>query len=176
MAQQDYIKRAKPKNNKAKAKSNDPLFLMKIGLTSLAVLGFAYFLWSIKGAAKQAPQPQAPQPTVVQPKNELPVPPKTEKWQYVDELKNKEVEVEVKKIESKGPYLLQCASLRSEDAANGLKARIAFAGLESEVRKTNGGRWHKVVLGPFDTKRHALKAKNKLKRSKIYGCLIRPWT
>ena len=73
---------------------------------------------------------------------------------------------------------MQCGSFRTHQQAETLKAKIAFAGLISEIKKTTGsnGIWYKVRLGPYETKRHAESDKNKLKRINIVGCGIWGWT
>ena len=73
---------------------------------------------------------------------------------------------------------MQCGSFRTLEQAQTLKAKIAFAGLVAEVKKTQGsnGIWYKVRLGPYETKRLAESDKNKLKRIKIMGCGIWLWT
>ena len=73
---------------------------------------------------------------------------------------------------------MQCGSFRTYPQAESLKAKIAFAGLISEIKETTGssGIWYKVRLGPYKTKRQAESDKNKLKRVKIVGCGIWGWT
>ena len=96
------------------------------------------------------------------------------KWDYVDALKTKEVEVDIpeEKKPSK-PYQMQCGSFRNKSDAESLKATIAFQGLESTVKKT--GNWYRVILGPYDRKRLAEKQRHILQRAKINGCAIWLW-
>ncbi len=190
MAHQDYVARpraTKKKKNpyKPKAKksavNNSGLKPVVIGLLIVAIVAsFVYFLYSIKTNAPAVPTNEIklskpPEKTVEE--DVLPEPP-TEKWTYFDELQNKEVEVGNYEVKDKGPYLMQCASFRNKNDAEALKAKIAFTGLSSTVRKSQGknGLWYKVVLGPFERKRQAEKAKHKLKSNKINGCQIWLWT
>ncbi|WP_105166650.1 SPOR domain-containing protein [Pseudoalteromonas sp. T1lg23B] len=175
MAQHDYINR-KPKNNKG-GKNSAPRkpFPALLAVTALVlVAGFAYGLWYIKHNAEPekvtpitAPAKKAPeklQKPVIKP--------------FLEEIKEHEVKVEVKEIESKGPYQMQCGSFRTHAQAEEMKAKMAFAGLIAEIRRTEGsnGVWYRVRLGPYDTKRKAESDKNKLKRIKIMGCGIWGWT
>ncbi|KUE79251.1 SPOR domain-containing protein [Aeromonas schubertii] len=75
-----------------------------------------------------------------------------------------------------GRYMMQCAALRSQDAAESLKARIAFtAGLSSSLQSVNGanGTVYKVVVGPFNGKAAADAANKRLQASGISGCIPR---
>ncbi len=190
MAHQDYVARpraAKNKKNPYKPKAKKApekvgMAPMVIGvLIVLIVGGFAYGLNFMASNADDvevteielSPQTQLSK----QVEDALPEPPK-EKWTYVEGLKHKEVQVEAYEVEEKGPYKMQCASFRNEGDAQRLKARIAFTGLASQVRQSKGstGTWYKVILGPFERKREAEKAKHKLRNNKINGCQIWLWT
>jgi cell division protein FtsN len=95
-------------------------------------------------------------------------------WEYEKTLKTKKITVDIpeKKTETR-PYQMQCASFRARGDAESLKAKIAFQGLNSEVRKT--GDWYRVILGPYERKRLAEKHRHKLQRAKINGCQIWFW-
>ncbi len=70
--------------------------------------------------------------------------------------------------------MMQCAALRSQDSAESLKARIAFAaGLSSSLQVVNGadGAVYKVMVGPFNGKAAADAANRKLQGSGISGCI-----
>jgi cell division protein FtsN len=95
-------------------------------------------------------------------------------WSYETSLKTKEVEVDIpEKKKAKRDYQMQCGSFRREGDAQTLKARIAFQGLNSEVKKT--GNWYRVILGPYKRKRLAEKDRHKLQRAKINGCAVWLW-
>lgn len=158
-----------------------------------------YFLSSAPAPVTQ-PVPKAdavkPQPTPVKKTTEkttLPVvqppskaqktstlPPKPEeKWRYIEELKNKEVQIEAKKADNKPtkPYLMQCGAYRSQDQAEQRKAMIAFQGLDSQVKASAGekGTWYRVIIGPYPKKRQAENDRNMLKRAGIAPCAIWFW-
>ncbi len=69
---------------------------------------------------------------------------------------------------------MQCGSFRKRDQAEQLEARIAFTGLQAEVRETEGknGLWYRVVLGPYQGKRSADRDRHLLQDNKIEGCRI----
>jgi len=135
---------------------------------ALLLIGFiAYFVFAVKKP------PVKPKKKVVVQEEVLPEKPQP-KWDYVDALKTKEVEVDIpeEKKPSK-PYQMQCGSFRHKGDAESLKATIAFQGLESTVKKT--GNWYRVILGPYDRKRLAEKQRHILQRAKINGCAIWLW-
>ncbi|GIU53661.1 MULTISPECIES: SPOR domain-containing protein [Shewanella] len=153
----------------------------------LLVAGFGYFLWFISGSSEDAVEQSTPavktetkpkaQPVKKDP-NALPPKP-TEEWTYLEELENKSIDVDVPEdaLKSQGPYQMQCASFRRQDQAEEMKALIAFQGLEAQVRATKGstGTWHKVILGPFESKRAAERTRHKLQRAGVNGCQIWLW-
>lgn len=191
MPQEDYIKRAKPKPKaKRKAPARKPSKqptetsatkkkLIIISLLIVLLSGFIAFLWGIDGSADtEAEQPkEKPVKTVKTPKqktNEIPAYTNKNDWEYVDALKNKTVSVDVKELEKKGPFMMQCGSFRRQDQADSLKAKIAFAGFEADVKRSNGknGVWYRVVIDEFETKRQAESARHRLKKNSINGCRI----
>ena len=100
-----------------------------------------------------------------------------ERWDYIKELENKQVQVDVPAAPKEGPWQMQCGSFRGREQAEAMKARIAFEGLESVVRTSEGsnGLWHKVVLGPYERKYDAEKDRQKLRRAKLSTCQIWKW-
>lgn len=185
----DYVQRS-PAKKKAGAKrgaskqqapqKSAPLVLIALAVALIA--GFGYLLYSIAGSAESSPTPPAkiqlePKPQAKAESKPLPPKPK-EQWTYIEELENKEVKVEVPEAPTNTrPYQMQCASFRSLQQAEALKVRIAFQGLESEIRATQGsnGTWYKVVLGPYSTKRAAEKDRHLLQRDNINTCKIWFW-
>ena len=176
----DYARSGKPSPRKKQApqpapKKNKIRFLLLFVL--ILICGFIAFLVSIKDKAPESSSTQNTQQQKIE--KPLPVMPK-EKWEYVKELENKTIEVDVPEREDKPSrrYKMQCASLRVETQAEALKAKIAFVGLESIVQKSNGsnGVWYKVVLGPYDTRRQAEADRHKLQSNNINGCQIWYWT
>ncbi len=183
MTHQDYVSRAKspqkkhnPYKKQPDAPTGVPRRLKIIALLVIvAVAAFGYFLWSIKDIK--------PDTTVVTPpakhsqkESKLPKPPE-EKWQYMEELKSKEVEVGQYQVKEKGPYKMQCGSFRTRKQAEVMKATIAFSGLSSQISSASGsnGTWYKVFLGPYERKRAAEKDKHKLKSNGITTCQIWLW-
>ncbi|RDV24181.1 cell division protein FtsN [Alteromonas aestuariivivens] len=190
MAQRDYVSRGRAPQNKNKRKpqtksrqsprntgpARPPVPWMRLVVVLLLASGLGYFLWSINGASRtQADAPasitQAPQ------QEELPELPE-EEWEYIKTLPGYEVEVEVEELEqSDKRYLLQCASFRTRAQADEMKAKIAFQGLEAQIRLSSGtsGDWFRVILGPFDSKRDAERAKHTLRKVNISDCQIWYW-
>jgi cell division protein FtsN len=184
MAHQDYISRAS-KNTKRKNPYKKEPVAQKTGVslktktiilfTVVLITGFAYFLWTIK-TNNPVQTPETSTPTKQIKTVELPEPPK-EKWEYMEDLKNKQVEVGQYETNKNGPYQMQCGSFRTLKQAEVLKANIAFTGISSQIRKVKGtsGIWYKVILGPYDRKRLAENDKHKLRNNKINYCQIWSW-
>ncbi len=175
MAQHDYINKKPTNRNKKQAPAKKPFPLILVLIALIAIGGFSYGLWYIKYNADPSLVEQQANPTK-QEQKVVNKPPKTP--EFIKEIKEHEIQVEVKEIEQKGPYVMQCGSFKTMQQAQTLKAKIAFAGLTAEVKRTEGsnGAWYKVRLGPYETKRMAESDKNKLKRIKIMGCGIWLWT
>ncbi|MCG7562179.1 MULTISPECIES: SPOR domain-containing protein [Pseudoalteromonas] len=177
MAQHDYINKKPGGKKAAKGKVAKPFPKFFAALTLVLIGAFGYGLWYIKQHGEPEAQPISPMPAkkTEQPKAEkdLPRPP-----DFIKDIKDHEVKVEVKKIESQGPYQMQCGSFRTYEQAEQMKAKMAFAGLIAEIRRTEGsnGVWYRVRLGPYDTKRGAESDKNKLERINIVSCGIWKWT
>jgi len=190
MSNQDYISRSPAKKKKKpqkKTKKAQPVATIKTKIVGVLVIlllcGFAYGLWALKNspetktpiqnaAEKISESKKSPEKKI----NTLPKPPK-EKWTYVKDLENKQVEVGEYEVEQGGPYKMQCGSFKTQKQAEVLKANIAFAGLEAIIQPSTGknGTWYKVALGPYPRKRMAEKDKNKLKRNNINHCQIWLW-
>ncbi|MCA2014737.1 SPOR domain-containing protein [Vibrio tritonius] len=176
MANKDYVRRGRsPKKPTKKAASQrKPWFRILLALIVVGAFGYGiYFL-------NQSPKPKEPTtpsvipatPVVTKPKEKLPPPP-TEKWDYVDTLPSREIEVVPKELQvSKIPYVMQCGAFKTMSQAQERKVNIAFLGLNSKIRKTEGSSWFRVVLGPYKFKREAERDKHKLYRAKIEPCLI----
>lgn len=178
MAQHDYINKG-PRTKKDKAPPKKAFPFLLVSLAILLVGSFAFGLWYVKHHADpekvklaQNPQGKSSKPALEE-KAELPKAP-----DFIKEMKEHEIKVEVKEIEQGGPYQLICGSFRVYEQAEELKAKIAFSGLTSEVRRLEGknGVWYRVRLGPYDTKRLAESDKNRIKRAKIMGCNVYDWS
>ncbi|UAA39183.1 SPOR domain-containing protein [Paraneptunicella aestuarii] len=172
MAPKDYVGRGQAK--KAQPPPRPPFPWIRTIITLLLVVGFAVFLWFIRDEKKDEVELQS-QPTVkeVEP---LPDPPK-EKWEFMKILPdpNNTVEVDVPDAPNSGKtYVMQCGSFRTVAQAEEMRAKIAFQGLESQVKTSDGqnGKWHRVVLGPYDSKRNAERDRHKLQRAGMTTCRI----
>lgn len=189
MAQRDYVSRGrapqkkqnkKNSNQKRKSTATSPPVASfpkaRLAVVVLLLIGFGVFLWSIKDASDTAPDAPA-QRTVAPSEEALPELPE-EEWEYIKSLPGYEVEVEVAEQEASDKrYLMQCASFRTRSQAEEMKAKIAFQGLEAQIRPSSGdnGEWFRVILGPFDSKRDAERAKHSLRKVKISTCQIWYW-
>jgi cell division protein FtsN len=190
MAQRDYVSRGrspqkkKPANKgkkpaanaQANAASETKLPIFRIVGVFALVIGFGAFLWSIKDNVEEDVDTHAARP-VAPTEEALPELPE-EEWEYIKTLPGYEVEVEVKEQEkSDKRYLMQCASFRTRAQAEEMKAKIAFQGLEALIKHSSGsnGDWFRVILGPFETKRDAEKAKHSLRKVNIATCQIWFW-
>ncbi|MEZ8141284.1 SPOR domain-containing protein [Enterovibrio sp. FF113] len=190
MATRDYVKRGKaPRKPTRNAKKPPPKqgFPFKWALIALAlVAGFGYGLYFL--TTSEPPAQSEPPKTVTKPatkpskpqkKEEKVMPPKPEEqWSYIEELENKQVQVEANEQEvSSRPYLMQCGAYRSASQADERKAMIAFQGLESHIKASQGekGIWYRVVMGPYPLKREAERDRNLLRRAGIEPCAIWYW-
>lgn len=182
MAPKDYVSRGRaPKKKPAPAVKAQPVQppWMKISGILVLLIGFAYFLWTIKDSAapNETPILQLEPNTASKQQSDLPEKPQ-EKWEFMDLLTDPErttVEVEeVVEEQSDKSYVLQCGSFRIREQAEQMRAQIAFQGLESEVKQSNGsnGIWYRVVMGPYDSRRAAEKDRHTLQRAKFNTCRI----
>ncbi|SDI38173.1 cell division protein FtsN [Ferrimonas sediminum] len=183
MATRDYAKRGRKPRAKGRKAASKPAFpWLRLVLVIALIGGFGYFLWSIQGASDGQPVADTPvavpvtKPKPAKAEPALPEKPQ-ETWEYIETLPEKEVEVEVPKQELGGPYQMQCGSFRKQSQAEAMKAKIAFMGMESQVRRTTGsnGVWFRVVLGPYERKRVAESERHKVQRGGINGCQIWLW-
>ena len=153
----DYANRkpraSKPRKSRAPQRKKTPAHsfpYLPVFVVLALVFGFGYFLWSINGSSEtqvtepvQQPKKKTVQAEAAVPKTEpkkvakpdpnaLPPMPQ-EEWTYLEELENKEVEIDLPAtgVVSSGIYQMQCGSFRQESQANEMKARIAS---EPEVR------------------------------------------
>ncbi|GAA4893342.1 SPOR domain-containing protein [Ferrimonas pelagia] len=186
--------RSRGRSRTARGRGNAPAkkpFPWPLALFAVAMLSlFGYVLSAIQGASEAplsehapsagSPAVQAqpePKPEPAKPSQPLPEAP-TERWEFIESLPNKEVQVELpEQRQSAGPFQMQCGSFRTDDQAQSMRATIAFQGLESEVRRTEGrnGVWYRVRLGPYERKRQAEAHRHTLERAGINGCQIWNW-
>lgn len=178
MPQKDYVKRGRsPKQAKPAEKPTFPW--VNVTVAVVIIIGFVAVLWQIKDNAPDAPDVVVNEPEIIAETDEddLPELPQ-EEWEFIKTLPGYEVEVEqVEQYSSGKRYLMQCGSFRREAQAEEMRAKIALTGLESLVRLSDGsnGRWYRVILGPFDTKRDAERARHSVRRTGIVTCQIWFW-
>ncbi|EIW87662.1 cell division protein, FtsN [Alishewanella agri BL06] len=184
MPQRDYVRASRPKapakkagaarggRGKAPAAASKPWLLIALTLLTLSV--FIYGLWFLRQQPVVTPEPVAT-PVKVAPKDELPPKPQAEPYQYIKELENKEITVEVPQQQRSVPAVLQCGSFRQQNQAEQMKAQIAFAGIATDVRRTEGsnGVWFRVVAGPYESRRAATADMNRLRQMGINTCQVR---
>ena len=181
----DYANRKRPPKRtppkKQSKKTAKPAVSWWVVLLAVAlVAGFVWFLVTISGKSNQTdPAPvvtDVPEKQLQQEIKPIPDMPE-ERYQYPDVLENQEVIVDVPEREIGPPKLMQCGSFRNLSDAEQMRAMIAMIGLESLIRTTDGGNgvWHRVVLGPYVTKREAERDRHKLERGNIHGCQIWNW-
>ncbi|MDP5255790.1 MULTISPECIES: SPOR domain-containing protein [unclassified Vibrio] len=186
MANKDYVRRgqAPKKTNKktAKPKQTRPKKPWRsLLVAAIAVSLFGYGLYTLS----QSPEPATtPEPVAVAPQKTAPsrpasasnasLPPVPEqKWDYIDDLPNRQIEVTPKEQQvSKIPYVMQCGAFITMEQAQTRKVNIAFVGLSSRIKKKEGSKWYRVILGPYKFKRDAERDRHKLQRHKIEPCAI----
>ncbi len=181
MANRDYVKRGRgtPAKKPAKkpAPTRKPWRSIVIALVLLGVFGYGLYILSNDPEPKHKPavvKAVAPTPAAKAPADAAALPkPPTEKWDYVDSLPNREIEVQAKEqAVSDIPYVMQCGAYKTMAQAEERKANIAFQGLSSKIRKKEDSSWYRVTLGPYKFKREAERDKHKLQRAKIEPCAI----
>jgi cell division protein FtsN len=107
--------------------------------------------------------------------------PTEKEYEFWEMLKYKQIELPksaVPKTTTDKPlrqYVMQCGSFKQQAMAEALKAKIAMVGFESTIHKTDekdGFSWHRVVLGPYTSKRKAEANRHRLNESGVGGCRI----
>ncbi|NVJ58979.1 MAG: SPOR domain-containing protein [Gammaproteobacteria bacterium] len=179
----DYAKRSsnKPKRRNATRRKKQGFPTAAVLVVGMILGGFVGFLVYLKWIpAKSNPTPK----TVVTKENQTKSPekieqPKVPKYTFHDILEDKEVvipEEDLKRPENivSMEYLMPCGSFRNNDIADALKAKIAFLGYESSILPVDAesGRWYRVQLGPFASKRQAESIRHRLQENDINDCKI----
>ncbi|RVT47955.1 sporulation protein [Rheinheimera sediminis] len=172
MPQKDYVKAGRaaprPKKNTKTVKPFPWALVLSVGVV---VIGFIWFLYHL---SQKTPVADPVTPVLTAKKDDLPAKPAKEPYQYIEELENKEIQVKVDELEAKGPFLMFCGTYRANDTAQQMKAKVAFAGYPSEVRRIEGknGVFYRVTLGPYSSKRQAESDRSRLLRQKVADCRI----
>lgn len=163
----DFAKKPKPKRQPPKPKSQVPGWVWLF--TGTALGAFIMFLVHLNGLTPEAPvafdQPQAKTQTAQskavasKPKASSP------QFDFYTLLEDSTVEVaeptEPAQARVKMEYLLQVASFKHEDDAEGLRAELILMNLEaySQSVKVKGEDWFRVMVGPFDNRSRLAKAR-----------------
>ncbi|MDU4095150.1 MAG: cell division protein FtsN, partial [Pantoea sp.] len=66
-------------------------------------------------------------------------------------------------------WMVQCGSFKGSDQAESIRAQLAFEGFESRI--TNGGGWHRVVIGPYNSRTGADATLKRLRSSGHSSCI-----
>ncbi len=169
---QDFAKSAeRHKQRLSKDKPSGGISRLRIAVTVILTLGFAFGLYSLTQVRPElAPEELLPQAAALaeadaagtEPVAEPVKPARGEEF-YDFYTLLPESEVIAPKVEEyfsppKNPaakdqaYLLQAGSFRNKSDADRLRAKLILKGLDvklSSVSGRNGGIWHRVVVGPF---------------------------
>ena len=185
----DYAK----KSNQKPARKRNASRRKKQGFPTIAVLivgilvgGFVGFLVYLKWLPSQPATQTVNKDNTVKEKNTAkqteqaqPKQPGVPKYTFHDLLEDKEViipEDELKRSDKKisMQYIMPCGSFRNNEHADALKAKIAFLGFESKIHPVdaNSGRWYRVQLGPYASKRQAESIRHRLQENDVNDCKI----
>jgi cell division protein FtsN len=77
---------------------------------------------------------------------------------------------------TKEVYFLQVAAFQNPSDADNLKARLALAGIETQIQTAtlpDGQVWHRVRVGPFSNQDELRKSRAALKENKLEANLIK---
>jgi cell division protein FtsN len=186
MATRDYVNRQpKPRKPKKNQQQQRKVSIIRITMTFLVLFGFIAGLYWLsqqplgQGIADEPNETSVPKQSLaessVQSINDEPLPElPQEEWEFIKILPGYEVEVDVEAITSDKLFLMQCGSFRQFEQADSMKATMALAGLEPQIRGSNNG-WYRVILGPYDSRRDAEKDRHKLQGVNIHSCKIWLW-
>ena len=66
-------------------------------------------------------------------------------------------------------YLLQAGSFRDEADADRLRAELILQGFEAVIKEVEqaSGTWHRVIVGPYESEREMIRARNRLAEANI---------
>ncbi|MDT0593337.1 SPOR domain-containing protein [Glaciecola petra] len=200
MPTKDYVRTPQKRKQTKKKKQSLPIF--KILLAVALIVSFIFALYQLSQSDKQNKVSSLESESEAASKNldqsiasndvkntaiadnnsaievaELPPLPELddEEWEYIDSLPEYSVEVDAKgPIKSIGTYIMQCGSFKRASQAEELRAKIALAGKESQIKVSDmeTGIWYRVVLGTYDNKRLAERVRDEIERANINGCKI----
>ncbi len=94
----------------------------------------------------------------------------------IQEKKEKDVhhDVHAPPVTRPGTYYLQAGSFRSEGEADKVRAKLAFAGIESKLQKVSIDTdvWHRVRIGPYTDLDALNRVRTRLRQAEIDATLI----
>lgn len=90
-------------------------------------------------------------------------------------LENKQVTASPESVSKKAAYLVQVASFRKKEDADRMKADLILKGFDVRVTSVQNEQlyWHRVLIGPFDTRTQAEKVRVSLARNEHLSGMIR---
>lgn len=185
----DYAKRKRstkktntrtPRNSTTK-KPLSPVIVFSSGIV---ITLFVVFLWALTQKPELLKESITPEETVdnkeqatetqeQQPEKSDATQSDDPEFTYHEALTNKKVEVEVTKpkaADSNKTYIMQCGAFKSLPDAEKMKAELAFIGFQATIL-TKGG-WHRVRLGPYNSKRNAESDRHKMQDNNYQNCQI----
>lgn len=78
-------------------------------------------------------------------------------------------------VDGDGTFYLQAGSFQESGQADSMKARIALLGLDVSIQSVtiNGQRWHRVRVGPYETRSSLRSAQQRLRDNEIDFLVLR---
>ncbi len=158
---------------KTKNKLRAPLWAwLVMGLLLAAVITLLIYL--MNQAARNAGLSSGAEKTAG--KQALPQP----RFDFYEILKQQQVDVPDRSAEVKAAvaarvdYYLQVASFRQRQDADQLRARLILLNLDTEIEtvKNNAKTWHRVVVGPFNSRSKMAKARSTLASMELHALLL----
>ena len=101
------------------------------------------------------------------------------KFTFYDDLKTAEIEVSDSQVETnqikKPSYFLQAGSFQSIDDAENQRIELLLLNLDSKIEavtNSSGERWHRVLVGPLESKAKVATSRAKLSQNQIDSFLL----
>jgi cell division protein FtsN len=189
----DYAKKKKGRKKPGASRGNDSsvskgmvffVILLVSGLVALLV----YLKWYMPSKGDNKPTTAVSEPKKTMPKTDKKTEPKKDQeeadipfYKTHEEIINKKVEIPIEDLKlpenaNKYVYLMPCGSFRDMSRAEELKAQVALVGYESKINQVDveSGRWYRVELGPYTSKRKAESIRHRLQDNGHNYCKIWP--